>query len=200
MKVIGLTGGIASGKSTVSRMLLEAGIPVIDADLVAREVVEPGTKGLEQLVETFGKEILQEDGTLNRAQLGQIIFTNPEQREVVNQILQPIIRETFEKRIANYSEAGEAIIVLDLPLLYEMHYETLCDEVIVVWVHQRLQIHRLEKRNGFTKEEAMQRIQSQMPLKEKKDRADIVFDNTKTLENLIQQVQKWLEKVKNDIL
>lgn len=200
MKVIGLTGGIASGKSTVTRMLMEAGLPVIDADVVAREVVEPQTRGLSQLVAAFGESILSDDGTLNRQQLGALIFTDDGKRQRVNAILQPIIRQTFEERIEQYRSANTPLLVLDVPLLYEMHYEELCDEVLVVYVHERLQIHRLEKRNGYSQEEARQRIQSQLSLEEKKRRADVVFDNTQTLTSLQQQVEQWLENTKNAIL
>ena len=173
MRVIGLTGGIASGKTTVSNLFKISGVPVIDADLVARQVVEKGTAGLTALVNRFGEDILNTDGTLNRTELGQRMFSDDAIRKEVNDILQPLI-------------------VLDLPLLFEMNYESLCDDIIVVAVSVETQITRMEKRNGYTRQEALDRIQSQMPLEEKVKRATIVWSNEGTFQELEQKVHQWL--------
>lgn len=192
MRVIGLTGGIASGKTTVSNLFKISGVPVIDADLVARQVVEKGTVGLSALVNRFGEAILNTDGTLNRTELGTRMFSEEEIRSEVNDILQPLIRQEIISRMQAYKDQGKTLIVLDVPLLFEMHYENLCDDIIVVAVSIETQIARMEKRNGYTRQEALERIQSQMPLEEKVKRATIVWSNEGTLQELEQKVHQWL--------
>ena len=192
MRVIGLTGGIASGKTTVSNLFKISGVPVIDADLVARQVVEKGTDGLTALVNHFGEVILNTDGTLNRMELGKRMFSDEAIRSKVNDILQPLIRQEITSRMTSYKEQGKKLIVLDLPLLFEMHYENLCDDIIVVAVSIETQIARMEKRNGYTRQEALERIQSQMPLEEKVKKATIVWSNEGTLQELEQKVHQWL--------
>ena len=192
MRVIGLTGGIASGKTTVSNLFKISGVPVIDADLVARQVVEKGTIGLSALVNRFGEAILNTDGTLNRTELGKRMFSEEEIRSEVNDILQPLIRQEIISRMQAYKDQGKTLIVLDVPLLFEMHYENLCDDIIVVAVSVETQIARMEKRNGYTRQEALERIRSQMPLEEKVKRATIVWSNEGTLQELEQKVHQWL--------
>lgn len=192
MRVIGLTGGIASGKTTVSNLFKISGVPVIDADLVARQVVEKGTVGLTALVSRFGEEILNADGTLNRTELAKKMFSEESVRSEVNDILQPLIRQEITTRMKEYKDQGKPLIVLDIPLLFEMHYENLCDDIIVVAVSVETQIERMEKRNGYTRQEALERIQSQMPLEEKVKRATIVWSNEGTLQELEQKVHQWL--------
>ena len=142
MRVIGLTGGIASGKTTVSNLFKISGVPVIDADLVARQVVEKGTVGLSALVNRFGEAILNTDGTLNRTELGKRMFSEEAVRSEVNDILQPLIRQEITSRMQAYKDQGKTLIVLDVPLLFEMHYENLCDDIIVVAVSVETQIAR----------------------------------------------------------
>ena len=192
MRVIGLTGGIASGKTTVSNLFKISGVPVIDADLVARKVVEKGTVGLKALVNRFGEAVLNTDGTLNRTELAKKMFSEEAIRSEVNDILQPLIRKEITSRMKEYKDQGKPLIVLDLPLLFEMHYENLCDDIIVVAVSVETQIERMEKRNGYTRQEALERIQSQMPLEEKVKRATIVWSNEGTLQELEQKVHQWL--------
>ena len=192
MRVIGLTGGIASGKTTVSNLFKISGVPVIDADLVARQVVEKGTVGLSALVNRFGEAILNTDGTLNRTELAKRMFSEEAIRSEVNDILQPLIRQEIISRMQSYKDQGKPLIVLDVPLLFEMHYENLCDDIIVVAVSVETQIARMEKRNGYTRQEALERIQSQMPLEEKVKRATIVWSNEGTLQELEQKVHQWL--------
>ena len=192
MRVIGLTGGIASGKTTVSNLFKVSGVPVIDADLVARQVVEKGTVGLTALVNHFGEVILNTDGTLNRMELGKRMFSDEAIRREVNDILQPLIRKEITARVKAYKDQGKPLIVLDIPLLFEMNYENLCDDIIVVAVSVETQIARMEKRNGYTRQEALERIQSQMPLEEKVKKASIVWSNEGTLQELEQKVHQWL--------
>jgi len=187
MRVIGLTGGIASGKSTISNIFKNAGIPIIDADVVARKVVEKNSVGLTSLTKRFGNSILLDDGSLDRTQ-----FSDASVLKEVNDLLQPLIRTEIELQIQEAKKQNHPLIILDIPLLFEMHYETLCDEIIVVVVSVETQIQRLKNRNGLTKEEALKRIESQMSLEEKVQKADIVWTNEGSIEELEARVHQWL--------
>ena len=192
MRVVGLTGGIASGKSTVSNLFKISGVPVIDADLVARQVVEKDSVGLKTLITHLGESILNEDGTLNRNELGRKMFSDDAIRTEVNDILQPLIRQEITARMKAYQEQGESLIVLDLPLLFEMKYEDMCDEIIVIAVSLETQIVRMQVRNGYTQEEALKRIHAQMPLEDKVKKATIVWNNEGDLKELETTVHHWL--------
>ncbi|AXI40312.1 dephospho-CoA kinase [Bacillaceae bacterium ZC4] len=190
--IIGLTGGIASGKSTVSEMLKKRGIPVIDADLIAREVVEVGKKAYTEIVNAFGKEILNEDLTINRARLGSIVFQNEDKREKLNSIVHPEVRLEMKRRQEQLISEGAKAVVLDIPLLFESNLKHLVDKVIVVYTGEKNQLERLMKRNNFSKKEALSRINAQMPLKEKVKFADAVINNDGTLEETEQQLENIL--------
>ena len=200
MKIVGLTGGISSGKSTVSSYLKQLKIPVIDADEVARKVVEPNSQGAREIRKTFGSDVFEEDGSLNRQKLGALIFSNAENRQKLDDLLQPLIKIMILDEIEEYRQKGETMIVLDLPLLFEKHYEKLCEEIIVVYVPRELQLERLMKRNQYTKQEALSRIDSQLSIEEKRKRATVLLDNQGTIQQLYQQVEQWLVETKNDIL
>lgn len=200
MKIVGLTGGISSGKSTVSSYLKQLKIPVIDADEVARKVVEPKSQGAREIRKTFGSDVFEEDGSLNRQKLGALIFSNAENRQKLDDLLQPLIKIMILDEIEEYRQKGETMIVLDLPLLFEKHYEKLCEEIIVVYVPRELQLERLMKRNQYTKQEALSRIDSQLSIEEKRKRATVLLDNQGTVQQLYQQVEQWLVETKNDIL
>ena len=195
--ILGLTGGIATGKSTVSRYFSDKGYAVVDADVVARRVVEPGTEGLANIVAHFGTEIIQKDGTLNREKLGAMIFSAAEKRETLNNLLSAQIRRTIMADTETLVNANQPLIVLDIPLLYEAGYETHCDAVMVVYTTEAVQLERLMARNNLTEEEALNRIASQEPIETKKDRADIVIDNNGPLNHTYEQVETWL---KNNII
>ena len=195
--ILGLTGGIATGKSTVSRYFFEKGYAVVDADVVARRVVEPGTEGLANIVAQFGTEIIQTDGTLNREKLGAMIFADAEKRETLNNLLSAQIRRAIMADTATLVNANQPLIVLDIPLLYEAGYETHCDAVMVVYTTEEVQRKRLMGRNNLSEEEALNRIASQEPIEAKKNRADIVIDNNGTLNDTYEQVETWL---KNNII
>ena len=192
MRVIGLTGGIASGKTTVSNLFKISGVPVIDADLVARQVVEKGTDGLTALVNRFGEGILNTDGTLNRTVLGERMFSDEAIRSEVNDILQPLIRQEITSRMKEYKNQGEALIVLDIPLLFEMKYEDMCDDIIVIATSLETQVVRMRERNGYTQEQALQRIHAQMSLEDKVKNATIVWNNEGDLKELETTVHQWL--------
>lgn len=191
--ILGLTGGIATGKSTVVEIFKEEGFPIVDADIIAREIVEPGTPGLQAVVDAFGSELLFADGSLNRKKLGKIIFSDKQKRERLNQVLSPFLREAILTDIARKKNLSSLVIV-DIPLLYEGGYDAVVDQVAVVYIPEELQLSRLMKRDDLSALEAEQRIDSQMPIEEKKNRADIIFDNQKTTEETKKQVKKWLSK------
>ena len=200
MKIVGLTGGISSGKSTVSSYLKQLKIPVIDADEVARNVVEPNSQGAREIRKTFGSDVFEEDESLNRQKLGSLIFSNAENRQKLDELLQPLIKIMILDEIEEYHQKGETMIVLDLPLLFEKQYEELCEEIIVVYIPRKLQLERLIKRNQYTKQEALSRIDSQLSIEEKRKRATVLLDNQGTIQQLYHQVEQWLVETKNDIL
>ncbi|EAE1292261.1 TPA: dephospho-CoA kinase [Listeria monocytogenes] len=197
-KTIGLTGSVATGKSTVSNMIQQAGIPLVDADIAARKVVEPGTEGLKEIVAYFGEEILLADGTLDRAKLGEIIFKDKEKREKLNEITHPRVKDYMLEARERFFRAGEELVFFDIPLLFESHLESLVDQIVVVWTTPETELKRLMERNNLTKEDALRRIESQMGIDEKARKADFVIDNNDSLEKTQKQVYTFIERfVKN---
>lgn len=191
--IIGLTGSIASGKSTISLMFDDIHINVIDADKIAREVVYPNNKAYDDIVDYFGEEILREDQTIDRKALGQIVFHDQKKLDVLNGFVHPRIRERMIEKRDLLIEKGEHVIVLDIPLLFENNLDVLVDRTIVVYVKEETQIERLKNREQFTREEAINRIQLQMPLEEKKLRADAVIDNNGSKYDSFKQLQDILK-------
>ncbi|EUJ17754.1 dephospho-CoA kinase [Listeria aquatica] len=192
---LGLTGSIATGKSTVSKMLQDEKIPVIDADLVARKVVEKGTVGLEKIVSTFGDEVLSK-GALNRAKLGEIIFHDSKKREQLNKIVHPLVRKEMLQERDRLFKSGETFVVLDIPLLYESQLTDLVDQVLVVMTTEEVELTRLMARNELSREEALARIATQMPISDKAKLADFVIDNSGTLKETSEQVNELLHQLK----
>lgn len=185
---IGLTGGIASGKSTVSAMMRELGLPVIDADEAARAVVRPGEEAYRQIVAAFGPGILRADGEIDRAKLGAIVFNDEQQRKTLNAIVHPAVRKKMLAEKEAHIRSGAKTVVLDIPLLFESGLTHWVDKVLVVYVDDDVQLRRLMARNGFTEEEALARIRSQWPMAEKVKRADAVIDNNGTIEETRRQL------------
>ncbi|KAJ1621555.1 dephospho-CoA kinase-domain-containing protein [Pavlovales sp. CCMP2436] len=182
MLIVGLTGGIATGKSTATAYLRGLGTPVIDMDEVARVVVEPGRPALAAIGRQFGQSVLQPDGTLNRAELGKRIFTDSAQRRTLNRLMQrPILLELLGQLCACFV-AGHGIVVVDAPLLYEAGLQTLVSKVLVVAAPEGEQLQRLMARDSLSAEDARARVDSQMPLAKKVARADYIVDNTSTRE------------------
>ena len=194
-KIIGLTGGIASGKSTVARMMQKAGIPIVDADVVAREVVKVGEPAYKHIVEHFGESVLLEDGAINRQALGNIIFHQEEKRKKLNEIVHPAVRGKMKEDAAKYIQEGHPIVVMDIPLLFESKLTHLVEKTIVVYVDEPTQLQRLMERNSLSEEDALARIHSQMPLKEKLKLADEVIDNNGTILETEAQLNTILEKM-----
>jgi dephospho-CoA kinase len=181
--IVGLTGGIATGKSTVSNYLRHLGARVIDADEVAHQVTLPGAEGFSKLVEAFGTDVVNPDGSLNRKKLGQIVFNNEEALSALNAIVHPLvisrICSMIEILARDSEDSGQApFVILDVPLLFETGLDRICNEVWVVAVGPDTQIKRLMERDGYTREEALSRIRAQMPLEEKIRRAGKVIDNS----------------------
>jgi dephospho-CoA kinase len=187
MRVLGLTGGIGSGKSLVDAIFRELGADVIDADALAREVVEPGQPALAEIVASFGSDVLLPDGRLNRARLAALIFGDAAARQRLNAITHPRIRRRMTEEVAARS-GRSGVLVLDIPLLYENGRGVDLEKVIVVWVDQATQRRRLMERDGLTLEQAGQRIAAQMPLDEKRRRGDHVIDNSGSPESTRRQV------------
>ena len=194
--VIGVTGGIASGKSTVMHFFDEKGIPVINADEGAREVVSKGKPALKKIRETFGEDILLLDGTLNRKKMGQSIFSHPEKRKQLNDIIQPYIRDWIAKKIEEEKMKQPFLLGVEIPLLYEEGYESMVDEVLVVSLPFDLQKKRLMHRNQLSEKEAEQRITAQWPMEEKRKRADIVIDNSGTPSETQAYLNRWLTEIR----
>jgi len=195
--VVGLTGGIASGKSTVAAIFREMSIPIIDADQIAKEVVQNGRAAYSKIVETFGKGILQEDLEINRAALGQIIFHNEQERQKLNSIVHPEVRKEMLKQKEQLIAEQYQLVVLDIPLLFESKLTYLVDQVVVVYVNELVQLERLQKRNNLSKEDALARIKSQLPLTEKVKMADFVINNNGSIAETKEQVIKLVSKLTN---
>lgn len=199
--MIGITGGIASGKSTVSSFLREKGHVVIDADQVVRALQQKGAPLYQALVATFGQDILAKDGQLDRPKLSQLLFSNKDLLAQSAHVQNTIIREELAKLREQLLET-EAFFFMEIPLLFELSYEDWCEEVWLVAVDETTQIQRLMARNGYTESEARQRLAAQLPLAEKKARAHRVIDNQASLEVTQKQVEAFLaellEKMKEE--
>lgn len=190
MRIIGLTGGIASGKSSVADMLKRLGAVVVDADRLAREVVQPGEPALKEIVEAFGKDVVNPDGTLKRAALGAIVFSDPAARRTLEAITHPAIRALGDRKLAAYREAGVQTVFYVAPLLIEVGGAARVDEIWVVYLDRETQLARLMARDSLGRAEAQQRIDAQMPMEEKKLHGKVVIDNCGSREDLETQVER----------
>jgi dephospho-CoA kinase len=195
MRLIGLTGGIATGKTTVNRMLAARGATVIDADALAREVVRPGEPALDAIVERFGTDVLQADGTLDRERLGAIVFADADARHALDGITHPRIAELTQERIAAALAGDSPLVVVDIPLLFENAREAMFEGVLVVYAPADVQIRRLRERNGLDEPAALQRLAAQLPIDEKRDRATWVIDNSGSTAATERAVAAWWEEV-----
>lgn len=184
MRIIGLTGGIGAGKSEVARLLAKRDIPVINADKLSREVVEPGTKGLKAVIAKFGDTVLRPDGGLNRKALAARVFESRRDRRSLEAILHPLIRERAEAHLGLLEESGSSVVVLESPLLFEAGQDDLCDAVIVVVAREELRARRCKRRDGMTLDSFQARLDAQMSDKARVKLADIVVENNGSLEEL----------------
>lgn len=197
MKLFGLTGGIASGKSTVAAILRRLGAAVINADELSREVVQPGQDAWKEIVETFGSDILQKDQSLDRKRLRRIVFHNPQARKKLEAIVHPRVRALAEQRIRELAAAGSSIIAYEVPLLFEGQIHLWLRPVVLVACDIATQKHRLRQRDHLTDIEAQQHLDAQMSLEDKRKLADYVIENTASLEDLEQQVRAVLQKIQS---
>ena len=194
-RVVGLTGGIASGKSSVSRMLAGLGARVVDADLIARRIVEPGRPAFRAIVRSFGPTVVSPEGTLDRKALGQLVFADEGKRRLLNRITHGRINRAARAEIRGAVAAGAPLVVYDAALIVENRWQKRLDGLIVVSVPERVQLDRLMKRDGLDREAALQRIRSQLPLSARLAAADYVIDNSGSLEQTRSQVQKLWPKL-----
>lgn len=196
MITVGLTGNIACGKSTVSKTFRRYMIPVVDADIVARQVVEPGTIGLKQVIDCFGSSFVKEDGTLDRVSLGKLVFGKLEAMNQLNSIMAPLINNESARQINLYHNNGWQIVLFDAALICEMGNADKYRPLIVVTCPQEVQLARLMKRNGLTKVEAMARIDSQMSSIEKVKYADYIIDTSEDIDYSIKQTETIIEHLR----
>ena len=182
MLVLGLTGGIACGKSTISLTLRELGAVIVDGDVLSRELTAEGGAALPDIRATFGDGVFHHDGTLNRRALGSVVFADDAKRDKLDAIMQPLLLTMILRAIEDARQSGAAACVLDMPLLYEKDLDRLCDRVWCAYIPRDIQLERLMARDGFTIEEAESRLRSQLPAKEKAARADVVIDTSGTIQ------------------
>lgn len=193
--IIGLTGGIASGKSTASEYFRNMKIPIVDADIIARDAVKKNTIGLKKIVDIFGSEILDEDGNLDRKSLREIVFNDKDALKSLNDILHPVINEMILKQLDSYKKSEE-IIVLDAALLLENKLDKIVDYIVVISTEENIQIERIIKRDNVSEDNAKKIIDKQMSLSEKEKLADIVVYNNSDIHNLYSQLDKIIEEIK----
>lgn len=202
MIIAGLTGGIATGKSTVSSFLREAGAVIIDADILAKEAVLKNSPAWHEIVKVFGKEVLLPDGEINRTYLGDIIFKDHKKKEILNKIVHPYVsKKMFEMVEGTRQTFPDSVVILDIPLLIEAGMHKRLGEVILVYTPESIQIKRLVERDSISETDAMYKIRSQMPIEEKKQHATIVIDNSGSLEATRQkaiEVFNYLKEKKSD--
>lgn len=198
MLKIGLTGSIGTGKSTVSKLLRERGIAVIDADLLAREIVKKGQECLNDLKNVFGNQVLTIDGELDRKKLGQIVFSDDSKLELLNSVTHPHIRRRIKAQMNELESKNNKVIVLDIPLLFEAKMEDLVDIVLVVFAKEEIQIKRIMERDNCTQEEAMRIIKAQISQQDKISKSDYTIDNSGTIEELKEKLNGFLEKIEEN--
>lgn len=189
MRVVGLTGGIASGKSTVARMFQKAGAVIIDADRIARQVVAPGLPAWHEIRQAFGPTVLLPDGTIDREALGRLVFADPDKRRQLERIVHPRVGEEMATHMADAEQTDpDAVVLLDIPLLFETNRTQGLSDIIVVWLPEALQRRRLMERDGLSETDARARMNAQLPLAEKRRRATIVIDNSGAMADTAKQV------------
>jgi len=194
--IMGLTGGIASGKSTVSALFVNKGAGLVDADVIAREVMLPGHHVLAATVRHFGQQILSPDGTLDRAKLGEIVFRDPEARQTLNDLTHPAIRQEIRSRMQEMDLLEpERLVIVDIPLLYESNLQGMFEDIIVVYVPREVQLARLMQRNSWSREQAEDRLNAQMDIEHKRSKANYVIDNSGDLANTEMQVARLWDRL-----
>ncbi len=200
MRIIGLTGGIASGKSTVAKMLVEKGAYLLDADQIAKDVVQPDLPAWREIVDWLGESILLPDRSIDRAMLARLVFSDGQMREKLNKIIHPRVAERLAAQTEEISSSNpHAVIVYDIPLLIEAGMQNMVELVILVYVPKDVQLERLQERDNLSRIDAEGRLKAQMPLEDKKDQAMVIIDNTGTISETAAQVEQfWNKYIKGD--
>lgn len=193
--VLGITGGIATGKSSVVQHFIDLGFPVVDADIIARHLLDQNEQAYNEVVKVFGSEILQENGEIDRQALGALVFNHPDKLKQLDELMAPFLQESILAAIKQASQ-NQKLVIVDVPLMYEKGYDEWMDQVAVVYCTPNQQLKRLMQRNQLTEREAKQRMDSQLPIEMKKLLAEVVFDNSNDLTQTIQQVDTWLSNRK----
>ena len=200
MLIVGLTGGIASGKSLVARVFKDLGAHVIDADRIVHELLAPGQQAWEEVLSYFGSAIQLPDKSIDRRKLGEIVFNDPDKRQWLNHCLHPRVFEVYTTQVKHIgARQPDAVVVLDAALLIETGYDRKMDKVVVVYADEECQLRRLMERDRFSREQAMARIRSQMPLSEKRLRADYVIDNCGNREDTEQQAKQVFSRLREGL-
>ena len=199
-KILGLTGGIASGKSTADVFFREKQIPVIDCDQIAHDILNKGEKGYELVLKQFGMNILKSDQSINRSALGQIVFDDEKQLETLNRITHPLIFQEIQAKIALNNPSKNSLVVVDAPVLFEANGQKYCDFTLLIAIPESLQMKRLMLRDRLSKGAALKRIRSQMPLSQKEKIADFVINNTGTKQDLKSKLEQLLLEIKGEDL
>ena len=194
MRVIGITGSIACGKSTVSREMLRRGFPVIDGDALSRELTGPGGEAVPAVRSVFGDRYINPDGSMNRRAMGKLVFSDSRSREQLDLLMDPFLRSLTLRKIDQARASGAKLCFLDMPLLFEKEYDSLCDSVWCVWLPENLQLERLMERDGYSREEALSRIRVVMSSDQKADLSSAVIDNSGDVEETLRQVSVLLER------
>lgn len=197
--ILGLTGGIATGKSTVTGMLRERGIPVIDADQIAREVVEPGKPAYEAIIGHFGRDILLADGQIDRKKLGEIVFSDESERQKLNAIVHPEVRRVMREEAETAEKNGASIVFMDIPLLYESKLQYMVEKIVVVYAPAAMQLARMMERDELDHEQAQKRLRAQFPIDQKREEADFLIDNSRSREETERQVEDMLAKIRAEL-
>lgn len=196
--VLGLTGGIASGKSTADAFFQKNNIPVVDSDLIAHNILNVGQKGHDAVIRQFGTNFLNSDETINRAKLGKLVFSDKHKLNILNNITHPLIFQEIEDKITQSKKAKKPFIIVDAPLLFESGGQNYCDRTLLIALPKKMQVKRLMKRDHLSEKAALERINSQMTLAQKKKLADYVVENTGTIEELEGKLQKLLLEIKEE--
>ena len=199
-KILGLTGGIASGKSTADVFFREKQIPVIDCDQIAHDILNKGEEGYELVLKQFGMNILKSDQSINRSALGQIVFDDEKQLETLNRITHPLIFQEIQAKIALNNPSKNSLVVVDAPVLFEANGQKYCDFTLLIAIPESLQMKRLMLRDRLSKGAALKRIRSQMPLSQKEKLADFVINNTGTKQDLKSKLEQLLLEIKGEDL
>ncbi len=193
--VVGLTGGVGSGKSTVAEIVRKRGLPVVDADLLAREVVRPEGEAYGPVLAEFGRGILNRDGSIDRARLASLVFGDAERRQRLERLIHPHVVRRMVGEIERARERDDPAIILDVPLLFEAGLEQLCDRIWVVWAREDQRMRRLAARDGMEPDDVRRRMGAQMSLEEKMTRADVIIDNSGSFEETRRRVDHLLDEI-----